>query len=694
MKFYWLLPSTLSIFLLSSPAEAARLKAWHFDTKHHRLEIKTEGKVQPTAKLVFNPMRLVIDLPGTDLNRTTIKKKVGGAYRSIRVGQVDEKTTRVVIELTPGYQLNPQEVKFRGASPSYWLVQLPKPEKVISSSPITAPEPQLPAAPASTPALGAASEPQPPASTPTSSAVPEPQPPAAPAPIASSPRAMFSVIAPNTGRSPDAKPLRSRRAPTARPFRLNRGVIVGREGDNVPDADSVQVENVRVTGDGFFIRTNGSGKLDVAIDRNSDPTYINIDLKGATLSPRFVQPKLLVNRYGVKNIQLTQAQTSPPIVRMTMQVNQDSPNWQAMVSRFGGQFGGVVLLPTRGSNEYSRQPQTLARTKDSDSDSQNSSPDLATIQSVELSGDGTQLQIRGDRVITYASGWDRSSASYSITITNAQLASSVKGPALDTNSPVLRVRLRQSDPRTVVILVQPASGVRMGEINQPRPDLLSLELQRSSVALVPPSSSPNPNNSVSVPSPAPEIQRPPARPLSRKGRVVVIVDPGHGGKDPGAIGIGGMQEKNIILPVSQRVAQLLEQKGIQAVLTRDSDYFVGLQGRVDIAERANADLFVSIHANSLPTRPDISGLETYYFDSGRSLAQTIHNSLLQNVNINDRRVRKARFYVLRKSSMPSVLVEIGFVTGREDAPKLANTAYQNQLAEAIVRGIMQYIKQN
>jgi N-acetylmuramoyl-L-alanine amidase len=138
----------------------------------------------------------------------------------------------------------------------------------------------------------------------------------------------------------------------------------------------------------------------------------------------------------------------------------------------------------------------------------------------------------------------------------------------------------------------------------------------------------------------------------------------------------------------------LEQKGIQAVLTRDSDYFVGLQGRVDIAERANADLFVSIHANSLPTRPDISGLETYYFDSGRSLAQTIHNSLLQNVNINDRRVRKARFYVLRKSSMPSVLVEIGFVTGREDAPKLANTAYQNQLAEAIVRGIMQYIKQN
>ena len=102
MKFYWLLPSTLSIFLLSSPAEAARLNAWHFNVKHHRLEIKTQGKVQPKAKLVFNPTRLVIDLPGTDLKRTTVRRQIGGVYRSICVGQVDDKTTRMVIELSPG----------------------------------------------------------------------------------------------------------------------------------------------------------------------------------------------------------------------------------------------------------------------------------------------------------------------------------------------------------------------------------------------------------------------------------------------------------------------------------------------------------------------------------------------------------------------------------------------------------------
>ncbi len=662
MKFHWLLPSTLSIVLLSSPAEAARLKSWHFNANHNRLEIKTVGKVQPKAKLVFNPTRLVIDLPGTDLQRTTVKQKVSGVYRSIRVGQVDESTTRVVIELSPGYQLDPQQVKFRGVSPSYWQVQLPKPEKVTSNSLSTGSQPQLPGEEV---AIAA------------SSTSLQPRQPAVKAPIAPPPRAMFSVVTPEPSRLP----------PEPRPLLLNRAAVARNIGDKTQATDSVQVEKVRVTGDGFFIYTNGKGKLDVQINRSSNQASINVDLQGATLSSRLTQPKMLVNRYGVNSIHLTQAQTSPPIVRMTMQVNRNSPNWQALVSRFGGQFGGVVLLPTRGIAEIKDRKQL-------DSLAQSPSPDLATIQSVELTEDG-QLQINADQVLTYASGWDRSSASYSITLTNAQLASSVKGPSLDANSPVLRVRLRQSDPRTVMILVQPATGVRIGDINQPRPELLSLQLQRSSVVLVQPSN-PNSNTSISAPSPAPATETPlPQRSPARKGRVLVIVDPGHGGKDPGAIGIGGLQEKNVILPISQRIAQLLEQQGIQAVLTRDSDYFVGLQGRVTKAEGLNADLFVSIHANSMGSnRPDISGLETYYFDSGQRLAQTIHNSVLRNVNIRDRRVRKARFYVLRKSSMPSVLVEVGFVTGREDAPRLGTAAYQNELAEAIVRGIIQYIRQN
>lgn len=675
MKFYWLLPSTLSIFLLSSPAEAARLNAWHFNVKHHRLEIKTQGKVQPKAKLVFNPTRLVIDLPGTDLKRTTVRRQIGGVYRSIRVGQVDDKTTRMVIELSPGYQLDPKQVKFRGASPSYWTVQLPKPQKVTASPVSTAPAPQ----PAGQASVAPSTAPVQASVAPTTIAsadrTPQSQPPEKSA-ATTSPRVLFPVVVPNNDRTVRLNPS------------LSRKTALNNRGDQVPATDTVQVERVLPTGDGFFIRTRGNAGLDVQVNRSEDRTNVYIDLKGATLSQRFAQPRLLRDRYGINSIQLTQAQSSPPTVRMTMQVDPNSPNWQATLSQFGDRFGGVVLLPSN------LQPSVIEARRESPT-SQNSAPDLATIESVELAGDGTQLQIRADQIITYASGWDRASASYSITVTNAQLANSVKGPSLDASSPVLRVRLRQTDPRTVTILVQPAAGVRVGNIGQPRPELLSLELQRSSLVLTPPpSTNPEPAPSIPVPSPAPEIQQPPEKPLNRKGRIVVMVDPGHGGKDPGAIGIGGVQEKDIILPISKRIAQLLEEKGIQAVMTRDSDYFVDLQPRVDLAERANADLFVSIHANALPNRSDISGLETYYFDSGQRLAQVIHNSLLQNVNIRDRRVRKARFYVLRKSSMPSVLVEVGFVTGREDAPKLSTSAYQNQLAEAIVRGILQYVRQN
>jgi N-acetylmuramoyl-L-alanine amidase len=115
-----------------------------------------------------------------------------------------------------------------------------------------------------------------------------------------------------------------------------------------------------------------------------------------------------------------------------------------------------------------------------------------------------------------------------------------------------------------------------------------------------------------------------------------------------------------------------------------------------MAERMNADLFVSIHANAISlSRPDISGLETYYYSSagGLRLARTIHNSILQSVDIKDRGVRTARFYVLRKTSMPSVLIEVGFVTGREDAAKLSNPDYQSQMAQAIARGILQYLQQ-
>jgi N-acetylmuramoyl-L-alanine amidase len=174
----------------------------------------------------------------------------------------------------------------------------------------------------------------------------------------------------------------------------------------------------------------------------------------------------------------------------------------------------------------------------------------------------------------------------------------------------------------------------------------------------------------------------------------VFIDPGHGGKDPGAIGINGVQEKDVIMPISLQIVRYLEQQGIRTMLARNSDYFVSLQGRTDMANRAGAAVFVSIHANSMGMgRPDVNGLEVYYHGSPE-LSRFIHRSILRSVDVKDRGVRRARFYVLRNSRMPSTLVELGFVTGNEDVVKLTNPSYQQQMAQAIARGIVEYLQQN
>ncbi|MEM8809759.1 MAG: DUF3747 domain-containing protein [Cyanobacteria bacterium P01_G01_bin.38] len=186
---------------------------------------------------------------------------------------------------------------------------------------------------------------------------------------------------------------------------------------------------------------------------------------------------------------------------------------------------------------------------------------------------------------------------------------------------------------------------------------------------------------------------PTPRPAPR-GQVLVMIDPGHGGRDPGAVGIGGLQEKELNLWISQRVQQRLTDQGIQARMTRSDDRELDLQPRVDIAERANATIFVSIHANAISlSRPDVNGLETYYYSSGIGLARTIHNRVLGQTDLRDRGVRRARFYVLRNTSMPAVLVETGFVTGREDVARFRNLSERQQIADAIADGVVDYLRQ-
>ena len=180
------------------------------------------------------------------------------------------------------------------------------------------------------------------------------------------------------------------------------------------------------------------------------------------------------------------------------------------------------------------------------------------------------------------------------------------------------------------------------------------------------------------------------------GKYKVVIDPGHGGSDPGAVGINGLRETDIVLEVSKNVSELLRNKGVKIILTRSHETTLELQPRVAKANNSNADAFVSIHANATRgKRKDVNGLETYYYSGskGYSLAKNIHKQILiTSYQSPDRGIKRSRFYVIRKSSMPAVLVEIGFVTGIYDAALLRQKGYRDKMSFAIAKGILNYLK--
>ncbi|MEG4325773.1 N-acetylmuramoyl-L-alanine amidase [Microcoleus sp. herbarium5] len=595
MKFHWLLPSFLSVFLLAGAAEAARLQSWRFDASENRLYITTDGGVQPKAQLIFNPMRLVIDLPGTSLGRPSVSKPLSGAIESVRVGQFDNDTTRIVVEIRDGFTIDPQQVKFRGISPSEWTVDLPTPVRAETQNPISEPGGER-----------------------------------------------LSV-------EPSASQAQS--------------------------AEATVVQNVQVTADGFLVRTAG-GRPQINFQQSRAGDIATLDIEGASLAPSLSSQQPQTNgQHGVDKIEVRQLPTDPPVTRVTLRMKSPNTQWRASVSN----LGGVVLLP----GSVVRQP-SVSRSLTVDPPARQAQGNLARVQSIDLASNGTQLVVRTDRQVSYTSGWDQGSRAYWIRIASSVLTGEI--PQLDGNSPV-SFTASQEDAETVVIWVQPRSGVEVGRVTRPNPQLLSLQLRSNATAQQPLTRTPN--------------LSPPRRTLGSDDlpqvsnrRAVVAIDPGHGGRDPGAVGIQGIQEKEIVLDISFQVARLLEQQGVQAVMTRTDDSEIDLEPRVSLAERVNATLFVSIHANAINmSRPDISGIETYYFGSGEDLARVIHGSILQGTGATDRRVRQARFYVLRKTSMPSVLVEVGFVTGAEDAARLSDPAYRSQMAASIARGILVYLQQ-
>jgi len=214
----------------------------------------------------------------------------------------------------------------------------------------------------------------------------------------------------------------------------------------------------------------------------------------------------------------------------------------------------------------------------------------------------------------------------------------------------------------------------------------------------------------------------------------IVLDPGHGGRDPGAIGAGGIAEKDIVLSIAKKLAKKLTQEmGLEVVLTRKDDRFVRLEDRTAIANAEDADLFLSLHMNASPSS-DAKGLETYYLDNSTdeaslrlaarengtsrknvsdlqfilsdmtqnmkledsiSLAHRLHGSLVGSMSkkmgeVRDLGVKKALFYVLVGARMPSVLVEMFFITNKIEGQAMGRESYQNAIVEALCEGIRKY----
>lgn len=174
--------------------------------------------------------------------------------------------------------------------------------------------------------------------------------------------------------------------------------------------------------------------------------------------------------------------------------------------------------------------------------------------------------------------------------------------------------------------------------------------------------------------------------------VLICIDPGHGGKQPGAV-YGGKKEKDATLQIARMVARLLKDAWIDVVMTRNEDIDVSLQKRCDISNKANADAFVSIHLNAAENK-SAHGLETWkWHRSSSPLASNVQNSLIASTEAKDRGVRpSSTFYVLKHTKAPALVVECGFMSNDEERELLFDKDYQRKLAEGIASGIIKTFK--
>ena len=182
---------------------------------------------------------------------------------------------------------------------------------------------------------------------------------------------------------------------------------------------------------------------------------------------------------------------------------------------------------------------------------------------------------------------------------------------------------------------------------------------------------------------------------------IITLDPGHGGSDPGAIGASGLKEKQITLEISMRVKELLEKEGAKVFMTRTTDKDVyapnasdraELQARVNVAEKHNSDLFLSLHINSSVNK-SVGGFSSYYYpktDNDLKIAKTIQDKFAKNFGVDNLGVRQANFYVVKRCSMPATLLEMCFISNPKEEKLMKSKWFQKKTARLIVEGVKNY----
>src|SRR5256714_880653 len=170
----------------------------------------------------------------------------------------------------------------------------------------------------------------------------------------------------------------------------------------------------------------------------------------------------------------------------------------------------------------------------------------------------------------------------------------------------------------------------------------------------------------------------------------VVIDAGHGGYDRGGVPGQRISEKDKTLDVAQRLKRILQASGYRVIMTRDSDVFIPLGTRVSIANSYRGATFISIHFNCA-SRSGANGIETYYYRSDSAgLAQSIHRNVVSGAPTENRGIRRRGFYVLRRTAIPSVLVECGFLTNPTEGRLALTGDYRQRLAEQIARRIQRH----